>query len=81
MNSVLGTLAGEYAPRKSMLFCNSAFGIGGLYVMVIWSRISMISIDWFHPRSIGLLETLKALLMLSLSMLKHACLMFWYESQ
>ncbi len=81
LNSVSCTSAGKYALQKSMLFCNSAFGVGQPYVVVIWSRISMISINWFHPCSVGLLETLKASLMLSSSMLKHAHLMFWYKSQ
>ncbi len=60
--------------NRMSLLCN-AIGIGLLYNVSSWVKMSWIDIDVFHPVKFGWLETLNWLGTVLSSMWKHALLM------
>jgi hypothetical protein len=70
-----GILRGIHA-SKEVLFWSRAAGVGRPYVAVIWSNISLGSINGFHLARAGSFETLNALLMPSSRQLKTARCIF-----
>jgi hypothetical protein len=71
-----GASWGEYTLQNSVSFWSRAAGVGCPYVAVIWSNISLGSINGFHLARAGLFDTLNALFTPLLRQLKTARCIF-----
>ncbi len=72
----LGASAAEYWLRNATLLSSMAAGVGWQQIVDSWSRISHTLMPACHPMMVGFLDTLKALLMLASSVVKHVHSMF-----
>jgi hypothetical protein len=77
--SILGALVGKKSAVNNLLLFHNIVGISLPYDNFNCARMSWTLILGFHPSKLGLLETLKWPRTSSLSIWKHAWLMFTYE--